>query len=402
MLAIKLWNILRGYVVIRIEGLSLEKFINYAIAKGIYFWDIIRIDYTTLEAKVGINGYKELRHIVKRTGCKVKINQKIGYPFFMHRMKERKMFITGFIFCIFMVFMMTSFIWNIEIVGNEKNSENDIIKYLDTLGLYEGALKYKLNLSDIENNMMIKLDHLTWVGIHIQGTKAIVEIVEGIDPPKIIPKNIPCDLVAKKKGVIEKVIARNGDALVQRGDIVKKGQRLITGQIQREEIDTRYVHALGEIFARTYYEKEDEISLSEIKKIKTGKKFTRRIAKIGNNQIILSLEEIPYKNVIIERRNKRLLNWRNIQIPVEFITEDYYEVIQKKETINESIAKDALVEKMTVDLVKNIPQNASILNQDIVFSKKGNKIKGKLIIEVLEEIGEQQKITPHIELKEDL
>ncbi|WP_129596773.1 sporulation protein YqfD [Anaerophilus nitritogenes] len=402
MLAVKLWNLLRGYVVIRIEGLSLEKFINYAIARGIYLWDITRIDYTTLEAKVGTNAYKELRHIVKRTGCRIKINQKIGYPFFMNKIKGRKMFITGFIFCIFMIFMMTSFVWNIEIIGNEKTEEKDIINYLDKLGLYEGALKYKLDLSDIENSMMIKLDHLTWVGIHIQGTKAIVEIVEGIDPPKIIPKNIPCDIVATKKGVIEKVIARNGDALVQRGDIIKKGQKLITGQIQREEIDTRYVHALGEIFARTYYEKEEEISLIDIKKIKTGNKFTRRIAKIGNNQIALSLEEIPYKNVIIERRNKRLLNWRNIQIPVEFITEEYYEVIQKKETIDESIAKDALVEKITIDLVKNIPKNASILNQDIVFSKKDNKIKGKLTIEVLEEIGEQQKLIPHIEFKEDL
>jgi similar to stage IV sporulation protein len=389
---VKLWNFFRGYVVIKIEGLRLEKFINYAISRGIYLWDIVRIDYTTLEAKVGLEGYKELRHIVKRAGCKVRIREKIGYPFFMHKIRARKMFTIGFIVSICIILCTTSFIWNIEITGNNKILREDIEKYLTDLGLYEGVFKYKLDIDDIENNMMIQMKNLAWVGIQIQGTKAIVEIVENVDPPQKIPKNMPCDIVARKKGVIEKLIAKNGDAIVMKGDIVEKGETLITGIITREGLDSRYVHAFGEVFARTYYEENDEISLKKIRKIKTGNKFVRRIIKIGNNQIILSLGEIPYNNVIIEKKNKSLSNWRKIKIPVEIIIEEYYEAIDQKEILDKNTAKKALREKMTVNLVKKMPENIKVLNQDIKFIEEKDNIKAKLTMEALEQIGTQQKI----------
>lgn len=394
LIVVKLWNYLRGYVMIKIEGLALEKFINYAIARGIYLWDIVRIDYTTLEAKVGLEGYKELRHIVKKSGCKIKINMRIGYPFFMHKIKMRKMFIGGFVIFFLIIFFSTSFIWNVEVVGNEKISKPIIYQHLKKLGLYPGVFKYKLDISHIENGMMIQLGNLAWAGIQIKGTKAIVEIVEKVSPPPPIPNDIPCDIVASKKGIIEKVIAKNGDALVQKGDIVKKGQILISGTIVREELDNRYVHALGEVYAKTYYEEKDEIPLVYARKIKTGNKRVRRIFKIGNNQIISSLGEIPYKNVIIEKRSKTLSIWRNIKIPVEIIIEEHYEVIEKKEKIPMEIAKEALKEKMMVKLANEMPQNIKIIRQDMKFDKKNNQLRGKATVEVLEQIGTLKKLIP--------
>ncbi|TCO80042.1 sporulation protein YqfD [Marinisporobacter balticus] len=399
MIIVKLWNFFRGYVVIKIEGLALEKFINYAIARGIYLWDIVRIDYTTLEAKVGLEGYKELRHIVKRAGCRVKIRQKIGYPFFMYKIKMRKMFVVGFAIAICIIMSTTSFVWNVEIVGNEKISQTEIRERLNELGLYTGVCKYKLDLSDIENNMMIELENLAWVGIEIQGTKAIVEIVENVSPPEKIPKEVPCDIIARKKGVINKLIVKEGDALVQEGDIVKNGQVLMTGVIEREGLEKRYVHAFGEVFAKTYYEEVGAISLVKFKKIKTGNKFVRRIIKIGNNQIILSLGEIPYNNVIIEKKNKSLSSWRNIKMPVEILIEEYYEATSQKEVIDKSTAKQAMQEKLMVKLLNKIPENVKILNKDIVFYEEKNRIRAKLTIEVLEEIGKQQRITSIV--KED-
>ena len=66
MLFIRLWNYLKGYVIIRIEGLILENFINFTTLEGIELWDIRRIDYTTLEAKIHIRDFKRLRKIVKK------------------------------------------------------------------------------------------------------------------------------------------------------------------------------------------------------------------------------------------------------------------------------------------------------------------------------------------------
>ncbi|WP_207727113.1 sporulation protein YqfD [Anaerosolibacter carboniphilus] len=391
-LVVKIWNYIRGYVVIRIEGLALEKFINYAIARGIYLWDIMRIDYTTLEAKVGLSGYKDLRHIVKRAGCKVKINTKIGYPFFMHKIRARKMLMFGSMIAIFMVMLTTSFVWDVEVVGTENIQKEEIVKKLNELGLSTGIFKYKLDLSEIETNMMIEMEELAWVGIELRGTKAIVEVVEKVQAPEKIPLEIPCDIMASKNGIIEKVIAKNGDAMVQKGDIVKSGQLLVTGTILREGVDTRYVHSMGEIFAKTYYESNDEMSIIKINKMKTGKKFVKRTLKIGESLLTLSIGEVPFDNYVLETTHKRLPQWRNIIIPVEIILDEYFEANDQPEELDVELVKKALLEKMTVDLIKQIPEDVNILKQDIKYWEENNIIKAKLTIEVLEQIGIQKRI----------
>ena len=392
-MVVRIWNFFRGYVVIRIEGLSLEKFINYAISRGVYLWDIIRIDYTTLEAKVGLEGYKELRHIVKKAGCKVRIRGKIGYPFFMHKIKSRRMFTLGFIICMLLILSGASFIWNVEIIGNKDIPTYVIEDFLQKNNLYPGVFKYKVKPSDIEDNMMIEFEGLAWVGVHIRGTKAIVDIVEKVKPPESIPIDMPCDIIASKNGIIEKVVAKNGDALVRKGDIIKEGQTLITGVLHRGELPTRYVHALGEVYAKTYYEETDEMSLVKLEKIKTGNVVKKRIVKIGNSEITLSFGDVPYSNVIIEKRNKSIPGWRNIKFPVEMIIEEYHETIEKTINIEKTVVKNALEERIMVKIVNRIPVNAIILDQRFEYFEEENNMRVKLTIETLEQIGIQRKIT---------
>ena len=88
---IKIWNYSNGYVIIKIEGLTLERFLNLAATKDIYLWDIKRIDYTLLEMKVSIEGFRELKDIVKKVGCHVEIIEKKGLPFIFYKFKNRKM-----------------------------------------------------------------------------------------------------------------------------------------------------------------------------------------------------------------------------------------------------------------------------------------------------------------------
>ena len=58
----RIWNYLTGYLVIRVDGLSLEKFINLAVTNGIYLWGINRQSYTSLTACIGISGFRKLQN----------------------------------------------------------------------------------------------------------------------------------------------------------------------------------------------------------------------------------------------------------------------------------------------------------------------------------------------------
>ena len=52
MFIIRIWNYLRGYAIIIVKGLKIERFINLAVVNNIYIWDIEKLDYTTVQAKM--------------------------------------------------------------------------------------------------------------------------------------------------------------------------------------------------------------------------------------------------------------------------------------------------------------------------------------------------------------
>lgn len=397
MLLIKIWNYFRGYVVFKLEGLNLERTLNLAVENGIYFWDIRRIDYTTIEGKVGIGGYKELRTILKKTGCRSKIKFKIGYPFFVYRLKRKKIVAVGLVLSLILIIGFTSFIWDIEIAGNNNISKKDILESLGTFGVKSGTYKYNLDTSDIKDNLLIKHDKLAWVGVAIKGTKIRIEVVEKDEYPEKVHKDTPCNIVAKKNGIIEKVVAKNGDAMVKKGDIVKANQVLISGKIKREDGPTRFVHSFGEVHARTYYEKFQRMSIFKTKKIKTGRKFTKRIFKIGETSFTISKGKVPFDKYIVEVENKSLTKWRNIKIPVEIVIEQYFEVIEEKKKVPEEVIKKSLKDFLLVNVIKDIPVEGKIIKKSIDYKKEGNIIKGHLIVEVLESIGMEKIFSIHEE-----
>ena len=393
LLILRLWNYFKGYVIIKIEGLALEKFINMCIVRDIYLWDIKRINYTILEAKIDIKNFKTACKIARRAGCKIYISQKNGYPFWFSKIKKRKMLIFGAFFSLIFLVVLSSFILNIEVVGNERVETQKIIEALDQSGLSIGMNRYFIDLREIENNLLINMQDLAWVGIEIGGINAKIEVVEKVIPPLQIEKNIPCDVVAKKSGVIEKVIARRGDSLVDKGDIVAPGDILITGIIEAEDMEeTWYLHAYGEVYARTYYEGQKSIDLTKWTKKKTGNKIINRNIKLGNIEITLNKGENPYNVYIVERNSKRFIKWRNKELPVEVITEEIYEAVEIKESLDTKKAKERLHTALIEEILEKIPKNLEILNSTTDFVVKNNKLQCDVIIEVLEEIGEQKKI----------
>ena len=46
MFIIRIWNYLRGYAIIIVKGLKIERFIDLAVVNNIYIWDR-EADYTT-------------------------------------------------------------------------------------------------------------------------------------------------------------------------------------------------------------------------------------------------------------------------------------------------------------------------------------------------------------------
>lgn len=213
---------LLGYATISVEGYFIERFINICISKNILLWNMKRKKSSFLFTNIAIKDFKKIRQIAKTTKCHVKIEKKKGLPFLLHKYKKRKIFIGLLIAVTLIIFGLSNFVWNIEITGENNINKEELLNELKEYGLKTGILKTKVNTKDIINNIRLNRDDIAWIGIKIEGTNVIVEVVEADKKPEIIDENEYCSIVSDKEGIITKINVQNGTALVKVGDIVTK------------------------------------------------------------------------------------------------------------------------------------------------------------------------------------
>ena len=259
-----------GYVTIVIEGFFIERFINICRNNNIILLDIEKANSTYLKVKILKSDFKDIRHIAKKTKCKIKIQKKNGLPFFINKYRKRKIFAIAILVIAIFIFVSTKFIWNIQIDGNEKITEEEIISMISEFGLSTGVLKKDIDVDKISNSIRLERDDISWIGISIKGTSAIITVKEAIEVPEVIDKNEICNIVANKDAIVSKLVVHNGTARVIVGDEVKKGDILVEGVMEGEHLGNRLVHADANVTGLIYFEKEKKEEFVQNRKIETG------------------------------------------------------------------------------------------------------------------------------------
>ena len=385
-------NFLLGYVQISIEGYFIERFINICMSKRILLWNLKRKKSSFLYANIGMRDFKKIKQIAKTTKCRIKIEEKKGLPFLWHRYKKRKIFVFLLFIILGGMVCISNFIWNIEIVGNTNIPTEEIIKALEKDGLKTGMLKQKVDTKLIISNLRLERNDIAWVGIKLEGTNAVVEIVEADQKPEIIDEQDYCNLVSNKQGIITKVNAQNGTALVKEGDIVKQGTLLIGGWLEGKYTGTRYVHVKGEVEAKVWYSKQGTINLKQQEKQKTGRQEKRYYFTIHNLTINLSKKLPNFKNYDTINENQKLKLFSNFYFPIQFGKTIYTELEDKEVEYTIEEAKEKLTKQLEEELKKEITDPSKIVNQQINTKEENGVVEVELIYEVLEKIGTKEKI----------
>ncbi len=395
MLLFRLWNYIRGYVIIVVEGYFLEKFVNICTRRQILLFDISRQKNSKMTLKVSIKGFRMLRPIAKKTGCRVRILKKHGLPFLINRYRGRKTFLLGAALFVVLFYIMTSFVWTIEITGNEKIETQLIIEKLASMGVKPGVLKYRINSEKVADRIIMDVNGLSYVSVVVRGTKVKVEVAEGVDVPPMVPLSEPCDIVAGKDGVIKSIVVKAGQAAVKEGDTVKKGQILVSGNvpIKNMENNPRMVHAIGNILARTWYESTQPVELRVVEKIRTGRKKDNISLFLFSKKINLFNKKVSYSNYERVETEKFLSIGENLVLPFGAVIETYYEnqIIEADVSLEE--AKENAANAAYRKALEDIPEGAQIVDRRIEFIENQNgDIIADVIIECVEDIGVKKEI----------
>ena len=372
-----LLRLILGYVRIEIEGYYIERFINICRNKKILIWNLKREKGVKLYLNIGINDFKKLSEISRKTKCKVKIESKRGIPFILHRYKKRKIFLIFLIIVSMSIYISSKYVWNIDIEVEDNLQMENIMKDLERAGLKKGMKKNEIDTNAIINELRLKRNDISWLGIDIEGTNVIIKIVKADDRPEIIDNSDYCNIIATKDGIITKITAQNGTAVVKPGDTVKKGTVLIAGYMEGKYTDTRYVHSLGNVEAKVWYTKKTKIPYKQVISRYTGNEEKKLQIKINNFQINFykTLSKFKIYDTIYAEQNLKIFS--NFYLPISVVKITNKEQI--KETKNYSVeeAKNLGIKQLSEEIEKEIENKSTILRKNNKYRRATRVYRSK-------------------------
>ena len=187
---------------------------------------------------------------------------------------------------------MSLFIWEIDITGNRRYTDEALEEFLADYKIRPGILISSVDCTDIATLLRKSHDRIIWVSVSVDGSTLNVRVRENEDSGDegtdyAVMQQDGNDLVAERSGIIESMIVRKGIPLVKKGDTVEKGQILVSGAVpvvgdDGETTGYQYQKADADIRARTILEYEDTENVQYPEKIYYDFQQAEPYLQIGN------------------------------------------------------------------------------------------------------------------------
>ncbi len=361
---------IKGNVEIEAEGRFIERFLNVCMRREIFLTDVKRCDERRITAKIGIQGFRQIRSVARKTKTRVRIKRKSGMPFLLHRYRKRKAVIFGVLgfFCV--LWYLSTHIIGIDITGNSRVSKEQIEEALKGFGVYRGAAVSKIEEKSVQNRMMSRIDELAWIGVNIKGSRVFIEVKERLDTKRDFDGDIPCNIVAIRDGKISGLEVASGQTTVALGEFVEKGDLLVSGVMDSKVEGLRYEHSEGKVFAETLYKKTKVYPLEFIEKKFTGNEKKRHSITVFGKKIPLYINKrLPFENSEKNVKKESFYFFSDKIFNMDTESEIYKEYIPKKmkRTVAETVdfGKTELISQLEAE----IPQTAEILTRNVTYKE---------------------------------
>ncbi len=290
---VSLW--LSGSLCVRLSGTACSQVVSALHQSSIPLYDV-RVEGTTCTLEIALPHFSALYRVCRRHRVKIRFLERRGLPFVARVLLRRKFLVGGAGAFIVLLVAASSMVWQVSVVGANPDQIQTVLAAARESGLYPGVWKHRLrDVNDIQRALLAKLPGAIWVGVRVVGVKAEIEVVEKI-PGVTAQSATPSDIRVTKPGVIQRVIAERGVALVHPGQAVVPGQIAISGNLGD---GTKQVAARGEVLAEVWYKSTVEVPLTVRPAGLTGASVTRDYLTTGGFHVrVWGWSEPGYKNAV--------------------------------------------------------------------------------------------------------
>lgn len=389
-------ELLQSKISLNIKGKNINRFIKKLRNNKI---EILKIKYKNKnEANIII--YKKDQDKVKKIKSIYDITELevFGLLKIEQNINKNKHLILIIIFTYILFIIMTKMIFKIEIIHSNKDIRNLLREELKKEGIKKYALKkeYK-EVNKIKQKILNKYkDKIEWLEIESTGTKITVRVEERKIPNKKIEET-PRNIIAKKKGVIKKVIAKKGDIVKDMDDYVEKGELIITGDLIFNNESKGKVRADGEVYAEIWYITKTKYPIVTEKEKLTGRKKNIYAIKFLSKTFELTPNKYKTKKI----KEKTILKHNFLPIKLSKQTQRETKKISEILTYDEALEK---AKEASVKYIKNkLNKKEYIIRSNHLKSNLNNStIEVEMFFAVYENITDYAEIGWFVLIRQSL
>lgn len=371
----------REKVNIRVSN-NINRFIDKCIKRKIELLNIKYVDKENIIVSIYLKDLEEIKRINYYSD--ISVDKFFGINRLKLFLKKNLIYFIIVIFCFILINFLENIIFDVKVIHSNKEIielvsdelEKNGIKTLTFAKSFDNLEKIRLKI--IEDNPT----RLEWLSITRKGMKYIVRVEERIITDKKENSGF-CHIVAKKDGMVKKIVSSSGETLVRENDYVRNGDILISGEIHLYEEVKDNVCADGIVFGEVWYNVNLSIPLTYQEKDYTG---NSRYNFILNNKKLFK-EKYKYYD------EKNIYDFNVFGLDFKYLKEKEYDYILKKYSLDEAIEEGLRLvdEKFKIKL----KDNGKIKSKKIL---KKTQFNSKIDIEVFVVIDEVISTTKKYEL----
>ena len=386
-----MWHFFRGYVILRLEGVYLERFLNGLRQAHIPVWGIRRREDRALELRIYRRDLVRLLPLRRRCRCRLNVEKRCGLPAWWHILGARRWMFFAAAVLLALVCFCSGRVWYIEVEGCRNMDREVLLQTLADHGIGIGRPVKKLPLSDIGRRVGALYDEIAFLGLQCDGVFLKVTVREAEGEKDHLEYNVPCDIVAEKSGIVTRLTVYRGTALVKTGERVEAGQVLISGTVVARDDSLSYrTHAMGDIYiARAYYG-EARAPQARVEERETG--CTAPYAAVLWKEKLLVERESPFTRSLLEQQTDRG-RWK-LFAPVEFLQGEYRELEETQIPLEPWEQEEQALALAQQQALLQVPRTAGILMLSSHVARKEGILWGICTVTAEERIGIQREMEP--------
>ncbi len=403
---------LNGMVELRLPAQKTEELLQQMIAADIPVYQVKRqTDYVYLW--VHLDDYFKLRHFLREQHCRFHVQQRLGLPFVISRIKRRRGLLLGLGLGLSLLYLLLSFIWGYEVHGNLQYSDDHMIALVQEYGMIPGAHRDKFDYDALAEQIVRDHPEFTWIQLQVVGTTLQIDVKERLSVSEMPQKS--GSLVAQADGRITELLVFRGTPLVKRGDWVHKGQILVGGwdYPDRQRNQKGEFVPVGEPYAVKAQavisgEKErravGSCALEERMLVSTGKEEKQIALAWQGHQLILWGKQqslYPYSSQTIEQHS--IVTWKQHQLPVYVRTTIVAEKTLREVCYTKEEAFATAVERARKRLQEQMPAGSRFLRESVgmYHPEMQNVVQAEVVWMVEENLAQMQQksLPPTVQLE---